>query len=170
MSRYLKICLALCLLGWPVADSMAWRVRFDHGKNCPDLNRKVTWHDYITNKVRPVGSSMGNPYGVEFRWAKLIDDRDAIGNLMTNACYTGGYIIKPAAGSKKGYTSRRFYKNSRGRNETDARHGLPGDPSKYEINIHGVELMYTDTGFVLDKKGRRVGLLVCYGSNECGRY
>lgn len=48
--------------------------------------------------------------------------------------------------------------------------GLPGDPTKHQINIDGVLLRYNNAGEIYDLRGRIAGTLVCYLSNECEQY
>jgi hypothetical protein len=158
-----KVLITALLLSMAPFNSNAWKVRFDGGANCPDMNPKVGWRDYITGTVPPVGKYAGNPYGIQFRFAKNVKNPE-IGGLATNQCYSGGYIVRPAGNyAKRGFSSDAGSRNSQ-------KQGLPGDPFAYQINVQGVILMYTDKGMILDKRGREVGALVCFGSNECGAY
>ena len=162
MKRIASSLLVLALLFVPFASN-AWKVRFDGGANCPDNNPKVGWRDYITGTVPPVGKYAANPYSIQFRFAKKVGDPD-IGGLATNKCYGGGFVVRPAGS----YPKLGFSSDAGGRDTQ--MHGLPGDPHAYQINVQGVLLMYTDQGMIIDKRGREVGVLVCYGSNECGGY
>lgn len=156
--------LAALLLSMAPFAAHAWKVRFQGGGNCPDNNPKVGWRDYITGTVPPVGNYAANPYGIQFRFAKAVKD-PAIKGLATNRCYTGGYVVRPAGA----YSKRGFVSEDAGSSATKL-DGLPGNPFAYEINVQGVILMYTDKGMILDMRGREVGALVCYASDECGAY
>jgi hypothetical protein len=48
--------------------------------------------------------------------------------------------------------------------------GLLGDPRKYDINVDGLILRYDEGGQVFNLRGRRVGTLLCYRSNESEKY
>lgn len=151
-------------------DAQAWKGRFMDGDqkpvdgNCPDNNRSVSWRDYISGRVPPKGDGVGNPYGIQFRLAKKVADPAAIGGLATKVCYTGGYVVRPAGD----YPTQGFFSIRWGASK--AKKGLPGDPLKYQINVDGVLLMFTEGGMILDRRGRAVGILVCYPSDECANY
>jgi hypothetical protein len=57
---------------------------------------------------------------------------------------------------------------SSGNGPPPVKQGLPGDPKNYIINVFGVQLLFNEGGEVLDHRGRVVGHLFCYYSNECG--
>jgi hypothetical protein len=47
---------------------------------------------------------------------------------------------------------------------------LPGDPTQDEINVFGVPFLFNDAGELFNRKGDRVGKLVCYLSNDCDSF
>lgn len=138
-------------------------------KNCPTNNPKVTWYDYINSNVAPISPAAGNMFGVEFRFAKELGDADAYGNISTDACYLVMNVTHPKNGYKKGFYALRTFERSR-KKTADQMHGLPGNAKDWEINVYGTIFLFNNNGEVIDRRGRTVGLLVCYTSNECGKY
>lgn len=138
--------------------------------NCPGTSPAVTWRDYISGKSGIPARYLGNVFGVEFRVAKKVNDPGAIGNLPTNACYEIIYIPVSKLKHPVGYLSNRLWPQGKEPGRPDLQEGLPGDPNRYQINVHGVKLLFNDHGEVLDHRGRPVGTLMCYTSNECGDY
>ncbi len=72
---------------------------------CPGFDPKNTWSDYFSAKVPG-----GNPHwvyaGVEFRWAKEVNDPAALPNVDPGFCYFAGF--KRGAGTgPDGYVSYR---------------------------------------------------------------
>jgi len=161
--------VGLCLLH--ASNSVAW-VRQFSAPNCPDYNKNVSWHDYISAQVEP------NPeFTVVFKMAKQVADPEAIGHLATNLCYTEIYSSTPWWVWPQGFFSSAvpWVDPNRKTTKNDPKvpaykAGPPGDPNEYEINVYGVILQYTDAGTVLDKRGRPVGLLLCILTDECGQY
>jgi hypothetical protein len=141
--------------------------------NCPTENPTTSWHDYILGKGLPPANGNngfgGNEFSVEFRTAKTIGDPSAIGNLATNVCYTQSYIVRETGyPGKLGFWSWPVRGSA---TEPYDKSALPGDPAKQEINVYGIQLRYADDGRVLDRRGRAVGVLVCYVSTDvCSGY
>src|SRR5262249_24804015 len=92
--------------------------------------------------------------------------RDAISGNRSSACYYVAY--KPG----NGYHSQRFYNFERNAGPGDAQvlDGLPGNPQKNYINVGGTILRFDRAGTVFDLRGRPVGIMVCYHTNNCEQY
>jgi hypothetical protein len=104
--------------------------------------------------------------GVEFRTARQVGQPNAIGNLDTRNCYTVRY--HPESKTYESWFSAPPPRS--GNKESNTKANLPGDPSRNEVNVYGVILLFNEAGEVLDRKGNVVGKLVCYLSDECGSY
>ena len=144
------------------------------GQHCPDIDQSSSWMDYISGRIAPLywkeyyGHTVGglaNPYGVIFPWAKALKDA-ALNGVPTNRCYIGGYHSAKRDPGQLGYMS---YGNNGPANVMSR---LPGDPDKYEINVNGEILIYTADGYILDHRGRRVGMLTCWFNDpgDCANY
>ena len=146
------------------ASAIAWKIPVH--PRCPGNDPSVSWKDYMSAKFHASAQvkmrrCLDLP-GVEFRYAKKVADPAAIGNLRTDACYAVRYT------PNVGYLGVRNFVKSGGGSETKDK--LPGNPLEYEINIYGVMLLFNEAGEVLNHRGKVVGTLVCYVSNECGGY
>lgn len=137
--------------------------------------------------------------GVEFNLAVRVNDPESIGWLDPSRCYSVFYNLRdePAAARRPnpnnayraGYNSHwieshpkqpRSYAPSPPADAGARAHisvgahytvgALPGNPENYEINVLGVLLLFDEQGRVWDRRGNHVGRLVCYASNECGRF
>lgn len=142
--------------------ALAWKHFYNSA--CPTLNDKTSWKQYMTTNFS-TSHSRGSMLSVHLNKARQVNDPAARGNLNPRFCYTVVFDQK----TKKYwsyYTSPPDIKE----NGPNDKRNLPGDPNKNEINVYGVVLFFNDNGEVLDKKGNVIGDLVCYGSNECGRY
>jgi hypothetical protein len=161
----MKILLVLVVALLLSSSALAYKTRFEHGQSCPDLKREVTWHDYISGITTPKRGYKINPYGVEFRYARGVADAE-LGAVLVKQCYIGYY--RPTSNGRKLPAGFMSYPTDTG--PKTAKMGLPGDPLNYEINVHGTIFIYTDEGFIYDRRGRQVAMLVCYYSDECDRF
>lgn len=135
-----------------------WTIPINH-PHCPAYDPATTWRDYLSTTA-PIPPNVGNSVGIEFTKAKAVNDPDAIGNLRTDVCYGAVYVRYPKGSYPlTGYSSHRNIDGAKG---PDQKHGLPGDPKQYEINVYGTLLMFNDAGEVINRKGKPVGVLVCY--------
>lgn len=159
---YTTCALLLCLF------KLAYGFKVVLHPKCPGNDSKISWRDYMSGKIPWVPQKRSAIAGVQFTTAKKVNDPDAIGHLRTDRCY-GVAFNKTSVGNAypKGFQSWRNDPNAKGSNMKTK---LPGDPEKYEINVFGVILQYEESGDVIDRRGRVVGRLVCYLSDECGRY
>lgn len=143
--------------------------------DCPWFSPNNSWRDYLSRRtpnLRHAHSGAG--FSVEFRYAREINDPPAIGYLDRSVCYhLVAYGHDAPSGYKPGYFSFRAYDYGSHHDGPENLHpmdGLLGDPDNYEINIEGVLLTFNDAGEVIDRKGHRVGQLMCWWRNECGQY
>lgn len=140
----------------------AWAFRVLTHPKCPRNDPRVSWRKYMSGMISDVPGKRSAMVGVQFRTAKRFKDPDAIGRLPTNVCYAVAYNRKNNRyGAKPGFMSWR---------DSDERGGLPGDPQAYELNVHGVIFLYNEAGELIDRRGRIVGLMMCYLSDECSSY
>lgn len=154
----------LCAMTLVFTTSGAWAWRNLVNGHCPGLSPQNSWADYMSAKfpttpMQVNGKTYNGPSGVagvQFDLAKGVADPDAMGNLNPKICY--GVRYTPGLG----------YESWTGDGTNG--HGFPGDPSAYEINVAGVLMLFNEAGEVLDHRGRPVGHLVCYTSNNCGGF
>jgi hypothetical protein len=167
-----SLAVALFCTSAPIA--VAIQRPINGGQHCPDIDHSSSWMDYISGRIPPTywkeyyGHTVGglaNPYGAIFPWAKEFKDA-ALNGLATNRCYIGGYHSAKRDPAQPGFVS---YGNNGPANVMTR---LPGDPSRYEININGEILIYTADGYILDHRGRRVGMLTCWfnDAGDCANY
>lgn len=161
-SKIIQYSLAITIAFFP-SSSIAWRVDVD--PNCPTVGGNLTWQEYMSGEYPRYPGKAPSIMSVQFRFARDIGDPD-IGGLPTNVCYTVRFVKETEPYYGKGYFSVPVPTG----NPPDARRNLPGNPSQYEVNIHGVLLLYRNSGEVIDRQGRVVGMMVCYLSNECGSF
>ncbi|MHC2367432.1 hypothetical protein ACVIQT_002080 [Bradyrhizobium diazoefficiens] len=129
--------------------------------DCPHSARGVSWKQYLSK-----GTAIA---GVQFRFAKNISkDERALGGIDPAACYGVEYEKGKGFSSWRSFGYARMYE-PRFKDQRKLSH-LPGDPAANELNVDGLILRYNRAGDVLDLRGRRVGVLVCYLSNECDPY
>lgn len=144
---------------------------FLQGTDCPTVGKSLNWYEYLNKKyTNPAGYPR---YGVEFRYARAINDPQAMENRDRGMCYGGGYLRLPYGGTGAGFTSSRNPNYSTGQHDVSYYHNywaLPGDPSKYQVNIDGAIFIFNSAGEVFDHKGRAVGQMVCYIANDCLKY
>lgn len=167
--------IIICLFVRPYPSYAYSPFHVTYSAYCPGNNGgKTSWHDYISGRFPWQPGRRTGIFGVQFRYAKIVGDRSALGTIDPAACYSVFYNLKPNGSDPKGFGSSRAYSYDRmGRPEyKDNRimHGLPGDPEQNEINVDGVTFQYNEAGEVYDTKGQKVGQLVCYMSNECEQY
>lgn len=141
--------------------------------SCPGINKKISWREYLSGDIPSVRGHVTAAVGVQFTKAKRVNDPRAIGRLATNQCYN--IIFHPGPWRVTRISDAELlYRRTPGTYESflgaPGKHGLRGDPWKFEINVHGVLLFFNEGGEVLNRRGRVVGRLVCYWSNECGGY
>lgn len=144
---------------------------FEDQPQCPTIGRKLDWYEYL-NKNYTAPSSYPR-YGVEFRYAKAVNDPVAMNNINRGMCYGGGYMKFPYGGTAAGFISSRNPNYPIGDHDASYYHdwrGLPGNPLKYQVNVDGSIFIYNRAGEIFDHKGRRVGQLVCYVANDCLKY
>src|SRR5687767_8249499 len=121
--------LLVAVLVTSATSALAWKMRVH--PRCPTNDPSVAWVDYMSAKIPPIRNFRTAFADVQFRYAKRVNDPAAIGNLRTDACYMTAYV------PGEGYlSSQTFERNNRAR----YKERLPGDPSKYEINVYGVLL------------------------------
>lgn len=128
-----------------LATSPAKSVQSPTFSDCPQFKNGKTWRDYIKTPKRI--------YAVEFRFAKLVGDAAAMGNVPSNYCYVGMYS------KEKGYISAQLRPPPPHPDQNVS--GAPGNPDEYEVNIHGEVFLFDDYGVLYDRKGRPVGVLSC---------
>ena len=157
-----RIIESVILLALSTSPAGAYRVLVHPA--CPDMNPKVTWQDYLSAIFPRAANKVSGIAEVQFRKAKQVNDPKAIGNLTTRFCYNVQFHP-----DTKTYES--WYTVPPGEQSShNTKGGLPGDPSRNEINVYGIVLIFNSAGEVLNKNGETVGQLVCYLSNECGGY
>ena len=139
-------------------NASAWRLRVH--PDCPGSNPKVTWQQYMAGTIPKKNGIVSSFVGLEFRTAKALNDKAAIDGLRTDVCYASRYV------PGQGYIT---WRNGDKLNP-NAKERMPGNPLDFEINVWGSIFLFDKHGQVLDKKGRVVGRLTCYVSNECSRY
>lgn len=149
--------LLLCALALQLALGANANPRDKVHPKCPTNNPSVSWRDYMSGKLPWEGGKPPAVASVVFRNAKALADPEAIGKLPTNACYLIIYLAESGKRGAKGYRSVR----AAGPPPIQMS-PLPGDPEEYEINVHGVLLLFNEAGEVLDRRGRPVGNLICY--------
>jgi hypothetical protein len=125
-------------------------------------------------RVPPGGGGNAGDAGVQFRYASQIPDRSALKQIDPSACYRVIYFPVANKNYPKGFLSMRFFdydRKDKGKPEdTHTTSGLPGNPDNNELNVDGVLFQFNDAGEIFDSLGQRVGVLVCYSSNECQKY
>lgn len=169
----MRTLIVLLAVLFAAIDAHAYRTLLH--PSCPAFSRNVSWRNYMSGTIRPVGSGMNRRISgtveVQFNKARSVNDPRSIGRLATNRCYQVIYHPGQTAwvvqlpGSYESW----FVTNDEN-NPYVTRHNLPGDPRNWEINVLGVLLRFNDGGEVLNARGRVVGRLVCYFSDECGGY
>lgn len=186
----MRAIVALLAMMVTTIDAHAYKVLLH--PSCPAFDKTVSWRKYMSGTIpmtqakRPLDRRVSGAVGVQFTKAKRVKDPKAIGNLATNRCY--GVIYRRATwkmpllpGIHGEKPKRKYKKFSYGtyeswftsgdeNNPVVSRHNLPGNPENWEINVQGVLLRFNDGGELLNKRGKVVGRLVCYFSEDCGRY
>jgi hypothetical protein len=172
-----------------ISDAQAWVLAPYTG--CPGStiqNKKISWRHYLATANRGPGDfKVVALFSIHFDRANIVNDKAALPGIDPKACYVGsynkgmpkstdGYHIEPnwPAGSCEARdvsndvpTPGHFPDWSRDRDRQSL--GI-GDPLKGQINVRGTMLTFRESGEVLNQKGQVVGKLVCYASNECGKY
>ena len=156
-----------CVLSACIAfasSASAWRVPVD--PNCPTYGNGLTWQQYLSGKYTRLPGKAPSLMSVQFRFAKDVGNPD-IGGIPTNVCYTVRYV-KP----RERYYGEGFFSvpSTFPGDNPPIRRDLPGDPRAFEVNVYGTILLFRNSGEVIDRRGRVVGVMVCYLSNECGGY
>lgn len=146
---------ALVLLALVCLSQLSSAKRIPLQSECPA--KGGDWAKYMKTPDRM--------FGVEFRYAKLVADPDAIGNLKTNFCYVGMYIP-----NKKVFESAQLHPPPVTADQNA--HNLLGNPDDNEVNIHGVVFLFDNNGVLFDKKGRAIGVMTCFisTSDHCAQY
>ena len=122
---------------------------------CPGQTPTNSWPQYLAGQYPRTPKFAPAVVGVQFRTAKSVADPAAMDNLPTNQCYVVRYI------PGKGYESF-------GEGKNNAKLNLPGNPLEWEVNVHGTIFLFTASGQLLDKRGRPVGVFVCYLDTNYG--
>lgn len=94
-------------------------------------------------------------------------------NIDPGLCYQTRYYGQPARGYDKGFVIAQLIGYERAPKGPDVRvtgYGLPGDPANWEINVDGHIFIYNGIGEIFDNRGRRVGQMFCYSSNDCEKH
>lgn len=164
MRRHILITLlGIIVIIFSAFPLLAWKNLYN--SKCPGNDPSVKWRDYMSLKVPDQPKLLAGVADVQFRFAKTVNDPEAIGNLPTNVCYQIMY-----AKNRPAFYGNGYFSSQPGSGKANIMKDLPGNPVEYEINVHGVLLLFNEAGEVLNRRGRVVGSLVCYGSNECGGY
>ena len=104
---------------------------------------------------------VGNGVAVEFRMAKKVKNLD-LGGIPTNACYTVTYVTAPAGSyPKAGYSNDIWESGVTRTGPPPRKHGLPGDPNRYQVNVWGQILPFDEQGTIYDHNGNAVGVMTC---------
>jgi hypothetical protein len=123
-------------------------------KDCPTINPTMTWKQYFAQ-------GLGGVAGVQFQFAKKLNNPAAISGLHTKVCFVVRY--SPKSKTYEGYID--------GSNPTAYKSNQPGNPLQNEVNVWGVILMFNERGEIYNYEGDVVGKLVCYLANDaCAGY
>ena len=134
--------------------------------SCPadHPDRDHSWVDYMSGVYRSTAPKVSGVAMIEFRYAKQVNDRAALPGIDPSQCYA----VKWNSHNPKfpdGYSSINVTTPENWHN------GLPGDPRKFEVNVHGTLLKFRPSGEVLNLKGVVVGTFVCYVDwDTCKKY
>lgn len=146
---------ALVFIALAALSQISGAVRQPLQADCPA--KGGDWAKYMKTPKRM--------YGVEFRYAKLVGDPSAMGNIKTNVCYIGMYLPE-----KQVFDSNYLHPPPATADQNV--HDLPGNPDDHEVNIHGEIFLFDDNGVLFDRKGRAVGVLTCFvsTSDHCAQF